>query len=37
MKNGERHHLKGRIDHMQTIPNLCASKEVVHKNHAIGA
>jgi hypothetical protein len=37
MKKGEKHHLKGRIIHMEAILDLCASKEVVHKNHARGA
>jgi len=34
VKEGERHHLEGKIVKMETVPNLCANKEVVHKNHA---
>jgi len=37
MKKGERHHLKRRIIHMEAILDLCASKEVMHENHARGA
>jgi hypothetical protein len=31
MKKGERHHLKGRIIHMEVIPNLCASRKLCTK------
>jgi len=37
MLEGERHHLKGRNFHMEVVQNLCASRKVAHKNHAIGA
>jgi hypothetical protein len=37
MLEGERHHFKGRNFHMEAIQNLCASRNVAHKNHAIGA
>jgi hypothetical protein len=31
---GERHHFKKRAIQMEVILNLCANKEVVHKNNA---
>jgi hypothetical protein len=34
MKEGEKHHLKGRIVHMEIVLNLCSDLEVVHKDHA---
>jgi len=34
MMKGERHHLKKRAIQMEVILNLCANKEVVHKNNA---
>jgi hypothetical protein len=32
MTKGERHHLKRKVAQMETIPNLCANEEDVHKN-----
>jgi secreted PhoX family phosphatase len=36
MTEGEKHHQKIRVAHMEAIPNLCANKEVTHENHARG-
>jgi hypothetical protein len=34
VEKGERHHLERKVVQMEAISNLCASKEVVYKNHA---
>jgi len=36
-KEGERHHLEGRIAKIETVSNLCANKKNSHKYHARGA
>jgi hypothetical protein len=36
MKESEKHHLKGRIVHMEIVLNLCVNLEVVHKDHVRG-
>jgi hypothetical protein len=33
-KEGERHHLEGRITKMEIVSNLCANKKSSHKYHA---
>jgi hypothetical protein len=33
-KEGERHHLEGRITKMEIVLNFCANKKSSHKYHA---
>jgi hypothetical protein len=37
VKKGERHHREKKVVDMKAIVNICASKEVTHKDHARGA
>jgi len=32
-EKGEKHHFKIKVIEMETIPNLCASREVTHEDH----
>lgn len=36
-KKNKTHHFKKRITKMEVVPNFCANKKTMHKDHAGGA